>query len=145
MSTKKNIPKNNVSQSVNESDFIEQLQDVILQQIANKNYPLTLHYLAKNMLIGEKTLHRKIKEDTQQTPQQYIQELRLQIAHQAIEEQQYTTTKELAYSFGYSNPSYFAVIFKKRFDYSPKTLILKQKEQQTIQQEKISLKSKKMP
>lgn len=110
-----------------DSNFMQQLQALIDQQIGDKNHELALVYLAEALLLTEKTLYRKIKEYTQQTPQQYLQEIRLQKAHRALEDNQYNTTKEIAYVLGYSNPSYFANLFKKRFGYSPKALILKRK------------------
>ena len=113
----------------NESKCLQQLQELMDQQINNGNADWTLAYFANSLHIGEKTLHRKIREHIQQTPQQYFQAIRLQKAHRLLEENHYSNTKEVAYALGYSNPSYFARIFKKQFGYSPKTLILKLKTQ----------------
>ncbi|MFK7905022.1 MAG: helix-turn-helix domain-containing protein [Chitinophagales bacterium] len=122
MKTTKNVSNCNTLKLKSEPNFMQQLQEVIAQQITDKNHQLAVEHLAEVMHITKKTLERKIKAHTQQTAKQYLHEFRLQYAHQALEEEAYTSTQELATSLGYSNASHLALIFKKRFGYTPKAL-----------------------
>ncbi len=129
MKTSKNTSNGNPLQSDPQADFMQQLQTVVSQQIAQKNHQLAVEHIAESLQISKKTLERKIKMHTQKTAKKYLHEWRLQSAHRALEKRKYTTTKALANSFGYSNASHFAIIFKKRFGHSPKALLLKTKEE----------------
>lgn len=99
---------------------MQQLQTVLLQQIKNGEHHWSLERIASTLHLTERTLQRKIKFHTQLTVGQYLQEFRLQYAHQALQRKQYVTIREVVYALGYTNPSYFAKIFKKRFGYNPK-------------------------
>ncbi len=129
MKTPKTTSNEDSLQSNIEPNFMQQLQEVIVQQIVDKNHSLAVEKLAETLQISKKTLERKIKVHTQQTAKQYLHEFRLQYAHRTLEARSYSTTSELAFSFGYVNPSHFALIFRKRFGYTPKYLILKLQEQ----------------
>ncbi len=114
-------------QLVTKLNFMLLLHAAATRQIAAQTHPFSLTQLASEMQISEKTLMRKIKQHTNQTFTQYFLEWRLQKAHQIVGEEKYTTTLELTYSVGYTNPAHFAAIFKKRFGSTPKALSLKVK------------------
>ncbi len=128
--------KHNLPQSVTSPNFMQQLQTLLNQEMKDKNHPITLGNLAQLLPMSKRTLEHQIKIHTQQTPKQYLQQWRLQKAHQLLVTQKCTTTKAAAYTIGYTNPSHFALIFKKQFGYSPKGLIAKQKELSQTEQEK---------
>lgn len=126
MKTLKNTSNGDSLQPKRIPDFMQQLRKLIVRQITQKEHQLALENLAASLQVSRKTLERKIKVHTQQTAKQYLHEFRLQYAHRILEEGVYTNTQELAADLGYSNTSHFALIFKKRFGYTPKALLLKQ-------------------
>ncbi|MEM7110640.1 MAG: helix-turn-helix transcriptional regulator, partial [Bacteroidota bacterium] len=56
---------------------------------------------------------------TGQTPNEFITNIRLTKASQMISTHPETSISSVAYSCGFSNPSYFSRAFKKKYDISP--------------------------
>ena len=65
---------------------------------------------------------RKIKSLTGMTPNQLIQEARLQKALNNMS-QNNKTISEIAYESGFNSPTYFTRVFKKRFGISPTNFV----------------------
>ena len=53
------------------------------------------------------------------TPNQYIQEIRLNKAKVMLEEGEVRTVKEVAFAVGMKRPGYFSKLFKERFGILP--------------------------
>jgi AraC-like DNA-binding protein len=70
------------------------------------------------MHMSRSTLFRKLDALTNQSPVEFIRTLRLKRAAVMLKEQ-YGNVSEVALEVGFSNPSYFAKMFKKAFSVSP--------------------------
>ncbi|MDO5976093.1 ATP-binding protein [Flavivirga jejuensis] len=97
--------------------FKKKLDAYIIENISNpkmSNIDLAYHFS-----ISERSLIRKIKSATGQTPAAYIREIRLQSAKRKIEYNERASISEIAYELGMNNLSHFTQAFKKRFGKLP--------------------------
>ena len=98
--------------------FLLQLFDILYEQLYNQDFKSE----ALNELLGlsKSQAYRKIKALTGIAPNRLIQELRLRQSLRAIG-QNNRTIAEIAYDLGFSSPTYFTRLFKKRFGTLPMT------------------------
>ncbi len=68
--------------------------------------------------MSQSTLFRKLDALTNQSPIEFIRTLRLKRAAVLLKER-YGNVSEVALEVGFSNPSYFAKMFKQAFSVSP--------------------------
>ncbi len=97
--------------------WLEQFQAIINERLGDPN--LDLPHIIDSMEIGRSAFYEKVKSLTSLTPNQYIQELRLNKAKTLLEEGDVRTVKEVAYSVGIKRPSYFSKLYKERFGILP--------------------------
>lgn len=95
-----------------ESLFSKYLSDQILQ----------LDFVSNQLHIGERQFRRRIKQLTGLSPQQYLQEMRLQRAREFLWEGHYSSVKEVCVAVGFSDTKYFSDLFLRRFGIRPSTL-----------------------
>lgn len=94
---------------------------VRLYEIINNHFTrsdFTNEYLFSSLGMSKSKVNRKVKSLTGMTPNQLVQESRLQRAL-CIMVQSNKTIAEIAYESGFNSPTYFARVFKKRFGISP--------------------------
>jgi DNA-binding response OmpR family regulator/signal transduction histidine kinase len=96
--------------------FVELLQ-IIEDNLDDEQ--LSVPFLARKMAVSERQLFRLIKESTGFSPNQLVQEIRLGKALHLLEDRADLSVSDIAQQIGMSNPSYFAIAFKKRFRKSP--------------------------
>lgn len=99
------------------AQFKKELDTYIITNISNtklNNIDLAYHFS-----ISERSLIRKIKSATGQTPAAYIREIRLQSAKRKIEYNERASISEIAHELGMSNLPHFTQAFKKRFGKLP--------------------------
>ncbi len=77
--------------------------------------------LAELLFLSRRQLQRRVKQCTGLSPNQYIQESRLQSARELLEQGQKSSVKSVAYSVGWSDVKYFSQQYKKRFGKLPST------------------------
>lgn len=80
---------------------------------------LSTMLLAEKVFLSERQFARKLKKITGLTPNEYIQEAKLQKARQFLEHQVYSTVGEVAHACGYSSGSYLSKIYVERFGKKP--------------------------
>ncbi|PTB95878.1 adenylate/guanylate cyclase domain-containing protein [Marivirga lumbricoides] len=78
--------------------------------------------LCKEIGISERQLQRKLKAITNKSPNQLISSVRLHRAKELLMDQQ-KNISEVAFTTGFSNPSYFSKCFKREFGMAPSDLI----------------------
>lgn len=100
-----------------DKDFLNKAHDLIIKNMENNSYDIEL--FAKDMSLGRTNLFKKIKGITGQTPNEFITSIRLTKASQMISSHPEISISNVAYSCGFSNPSYFSRAFKKKYDISP--------------------------
>lgn len=72
------------------------------------------------MGITNSMLYRKLKSLTNLSPNEFIRNIRLKVAHSLISEKYETISiSEIAYAVGFNIPNYFTACFKREFGYTP--------------------------
>ncbi|GAA0872430.1 two-component regulator propeller domain-containing protein [Gangjinia marincola] len=102
--------ENLVEERVNARDleFIEKISEFCL----DPQWDFSIQRLAKELGMSRTQLHRKIKALTELSATEYISHLRIEKAKNLLRAED-TSISEVAYAVGYSDPGYFAKIFKK--------------------------------
>ncbi len=95
------------------SDFNQYILDNI-----GESY-LTTDSIAAYFGISRRQLYRKVKALTNQTPHDYLNQIRFQKAYEHLEQGTYETVAETARAVGFTDPVYFARKFKSRFGMLP--------------------------
>ena len=72
----------------------------------------------KMLGLSKSQTYRKIKSLTGIAPNQLIQEFRLRKSLKCLKQSD-ATIAEIAYELGFNSPTYFAKVFRKRFDITP--------------------------
>ncbi|MBC7777890.1 MAG: response regulator [Phycisphaerae bacterium] len=85
----------------------------------DKGLPLQVGYLVDAGAVSERQFFREIKRLTGLTPNQYIQEVRLQKARHLLQQRAYSTLSEVAYAVGFDTPTYFTRVFEQHFGKHP--------------------------
>lgn len=97
--------------------------DLVLkaQTIMEKDYRTlsTIEDLAKMAGMGKRTLERRFKAATGETPLRYLQRLRVEAGKRMMETQN-LTFDEIAYRVGYESSSYFRRVFTRICHITPK-------------------------
>ncbi|WP_100657229.1 GlxA family transcriptional regulator [Alteromonas flava] len=94
---------------------ISQLQDWLDNHYAQ---PLTIDVMAAQVSLSPRTLNRRFKRATQQTPQQYLQSIRLENAKRLLVSTQ-TPISQIVQQIGYDDLSSFTRLFKRITGFSP--------------------------
>ena len=97
--------------------LLERVMNVINKNINNSD--LSVDMIADEVGISRVHLHRKMKELTNQTPHDFIRNLRLKQAANLLANQHQNVT-EVMYACGFSNAASFSTIFKKFYGMSPR-------------------------
>lgn len=84
-----------------------------------KNDLLSVHWIAGQVFLSERQLHRRLKAITGLSPQEYIREMRLQEARHLLENRLVDSVKKVAHTVCFHDEKYFARIYKARFGKSP--------------------------
>ncbi|WP_367388007.1 two-component regulator propeller domain-containing protein [Lewinella sp. LCG006] len=101
-----------------ESQFINELEQFVLQEVADENF--SVQDLCKYVGMSRTSLYMKLKNLVDLSPQDFIIHTRLKYARQLLTEGE-AHIKEVAYRCGFSNPKYFSTSFKKKFGESPRS------------------------
>ncbi len=83
---------------------------------------ISVALLTQEFAMSESTLLRQLKRLTGFSPQQYVQEMRLDAARQMLESNQYNSIQQVADKVGYADARAFARRFKARFGKLPSDL-----------------------
>ncbi len=100
--------------SHNDEEILE-TQGFIENNAAEK---LVVSKLAENSAMAERTFIRRFKNATGNTPSEYIQRVKVELAKKLLENDK-TSVKEICYETGYEDQSYFRNIFKKYTGLTP--------------------------
>ncbi|WP_163272378.1 hybrid sensor histidine kinase/response regulator transcription factor [Dysgonomonas sp. 511] len=100
-----------------DAQFIEKASRYVMDNIENPNY--SVDSLASDMCLGRTSLFSKIKGVTGQTPNNFIQTIRLKYAAEIMQADPSVFVAEVAYRCGFSSQQYFSTSFKKFYGVSP--------------------------
>jgi AraC-like DNA-binding protein len=96
--------------------FINRIMDILEKKIKDENFNVI--ELSEHAGVSRPHLYRKIHNIFGRSPNHLISELRLRESLKLIHKR-FGNIAEIAYEVGYSNPSYFAKCFQKRFGILP--------------------------
>ena len=102
---------------LNTEKFLKSLMDYFEKEWNNP--ALTVEKLSVGLGLSKSQANRKLRSLTAKSPNQFVQEIRLQKSLAAIK-LNHKTISEIAYDSGFTSPTYFSRAFKKRFGISPK-------------------------
>ena len=102
-----------------EDRFMERIVKQVGEQMSDPDFRVESLSTAMNM--AERTLQRKLKAMTNQTPQEVIRSMRLNRARDLLENSNLSVA-EVAFQVGYLEPTNFSRSFKKQFGFSPSQL-----------------------
>lgn len=97
--------------------FLTDTVNIIHQHIGDEDFGVAA--LASELAVSERTLRRKIKAATDLSPITFIQQQRILVAHDLMQQNAYSTVGEIAYAVGFSSPSHFAKLYKQVYDALP--------------------------
>ena len=91
---------------------------------------LSVNDLYETLNMGRSQFFRKVRAISNVSPNKLIQNVRMKLAVEMLATGQYSIS-EVAYSVGYSDPSYFGKVFKATYGIAP-TSYLKQHDKSVI-------------
>jgi len=97
--------------------WLKELETIVSKEIANSNFRVP--DMAYHMSVSERTFRKRIKDYTGLSPHEYIMDIRMKKAMQLLKSKAYLTIAEVAHAVGVEYSSYFAKIFKERFNQAP--------------------------
>jgi signal transduction histidine kinase/DNA-binding response OmpR family regulator len=107
-----------------EVPVLEKKEDVFVQKIrecieANlSDHTFSIEHLCKTVHLSQRQLQRKLEALTGFSPNQFIRNIRLNHAKVLLRDPDLSVTA-VAYDCGFSDPSYFARVFKQEFGSTP--------------------------
>ncbi|WP_191908804.1 hybrid sensor histidine kinase/response regulator transcription factor [Larkinella humicola] len=104
-----------------DEEWLLQIEQLILKNLTNTQFQV--HSIADAVHSSERQLYRRLKKLTGFSPNQFMQEIRLQTAREWLENQQYSTVKEVCYAVGFQDVVYFSRLFLNRFGRYPATFL----------------------
>uniref|UniRef100_UPI00356AD441 ATP-binding protein n=1 Tax=Lutibacter sp. TaxID=1925666 RepID=UPI00356AD441 len=96
--------------------FLQKVVKIIHKNIDNSKFGSA--YLAKNLLISDSQIYRKIKAITGKSTAVFIRSIRLKYAKELLSNTD-KTVSEVAYEAGFNDPSWFSRTYKDEFGVSP--------------------------
>lgn len=97
--------------------FLSQITSLIEDHIGD--FEFNVNSLCEQMGLGNKSVYRKLKQLTGQTPVEYIKNIRMKKAAMLLGQQKFTVS-EVMYMVGFSNTSYFSKCFQAEFGVTPR-------------------------
>jgi len=102
--------------NASEETFLTQCFEILEAQLSHENF--SIDELVKSVGMSRAQLYRKLQALTGKAPSIFIRDLRLDKARSLLR-RKVGNISEVAYEVGFSNPSYFAKCFAKRFGCLP--------------------------
>jgi len=99
-----------------EDNLIDELKVFVLENI--NEFSLNGEAIGKQFGMSRMQVHRKIKSLTSLTTSEYIRTIRLERAAELLEDEELNVS-EIAYKTGFSSPSHFSRVFKKKYGKAP--------------------------
>jgi AraC-like DNA-binding protein len=109
-----------------DKQLVEKAIKVTEAHLLDENF--TVEQLASELNFSRSSLHRKLRDLTNQSATEFIRSVRLNKAVALMKQGNYNM-EEIAYAVGFSSPSYFSQSFKKQFNQSPKAYLEELKQQ----------------
>lgn len=102
-----------------EEQFMNKVLEVIENHLGEEDF--TIEQFGSDAGLSRVQLHRKLKALTGKSASNYLRSVRLLKAKKMLEEKE-GTISEIAYSTGFSSPTYFTRCFKEEYGYLPSNI-----------------------
>jgi TolB-like protein/AraC-like DNA-binding protein len=96
--------------------FIKKLTDIVLANLRNEQFGV--EEFSSLMGMSHSTIHRKLRLYTNRSLSQFIRDVRLQKAHEMLQ-QNLGTICDISFRVGFGSPAYFDKCFHEYFGYPP--------------------------
>lgn len=96
----------------------EEVKKVQLFIEENFHVPISIEQLSADVSLGRRTLERRFRKATANSPLEYLQRVRIEAAKKLLEEG-YKTINEVMYEVGYNDAKSFRELFKKMTGLKP--------------------------
>ena len=96
--------------------FLKKLVEEVETNLRNEQFGV--EELADRMSMSRSHLHRKLKQATGQSVNQFVREYRLQRAMELLKQEDMTVS-EIAFQVGFGSPSYFTTCFTEYYGHPP--------------------------
>ena len=106
--------------SVEESSFEQNIQSIIDEYLSEQDFNVNI--LVEKMQMSKTSFYNRVKEVTGKSPIEYINYYKLLKSKEYLLQGKYNIS-EIAYNLGYTDPSYFARVFKKEFGCTPSVFL----------------------
>ena len=111
------FPNKQPDTTLTDHQWISKVREIILAHLQDKDF--TVAQIAKEALVSERQLYRKVKKLTGKTPNRYLHELRLHKAKEHLESGRFNTIKAVALSVGFTRTDYFSKVYEAQFGVRP--------------------------
>ncbi len=98
-------------------EFLEKAQQIVEKNLNNSEFDVPA--FSSELALGRTKLFTKLKGITGQTPNEFIQNVRLKKAASMLSNNPEYNISDITYMLGFSSPKYFAKCFKEQFGVSP--------------------------
>lgn len=126
-STLQALQPQGVTSTDKDSRFLLQLIEIIKANLSNSD--LKIDDLGKELGMSHTPFYKKIKQLTNQTPNDFLKNIRLEQARKLLTDKNLNIS-EIAYLTGFSSPKYFRECFKKQYGQSPSEYLEHQKKEE---------------
>lgn len=100
-----------------DTELIQKLTKLVESKLSNTQF--NMEELSAEVAMSRSSMYREIKKITGLSAGAFVKEIRLQKARQRLENNSVKTLSEIAGVVGFSTPSYFTKLYKKRFGKHP--------------------------
>ncbi|MFD2203149.1 two-component regulator propeller domain-containing protein [Shivajiella indica] len=123
-SGKNQISPNEISLTSTDEKFLKKIQKIVDEDLSDSNF--TIEEFCKKVGMSRMQLHRKLTAMTGLSTTAFIRDQRLRLAIQRLERSG-ESISEIAYSVGFSSPSYFIKCFKETYQMTPSEYLEREK------------------
>ncbi|MEM9820593.1 MAG: response regulator [Bacteroidota bacterium] len=106
-----------VRMAAKDIQWLAEVEQVFTKKIGDRQF--SMDWVALQLNLSLRQFRRRLKSLTGLSPNQYLREMRLQIAKSLLLEGKYATIKETSYAVGFLDTNYFSKLFRQRFGVLP--------------------------
>lgn len=116
-----NVSTKNITHNSIDREFLIKIQNIIEQNIATPDF--SVDEFAQEMGLSRTLFYHKVKTITGQTPNNFIQTIKLKKAADILLSDPTKNISEVAYQTGFNSSRYFSMCFKNHFGVKPSKYI----------------------
>jgi signal transduction histidine kinase/ligand-binding sensor domain-containing protein/FixJ family two-component response regulator len=121
LSKKKDQQVSSSEVSLKDLEWLQKLEDLVFAHLGDNGF--SVDWCAAQMLMARSAFFKEVKRLTGMTPNQYIQEARLEKGRRLLESGAYDSIKKLVVDLGVQDERYFSKLFKQRYGRSIRSLM----------------------